>query len=356
MLAQVHFPLSLSGEELDRYLADGWFRMGQSIFVTNFLNFKQQFYSAIWLRLRLAECNKDRNEEKLARLNSRFTVEIKNAFIDQEKESLFARYRKSVTFEPSTSLQALLFGRVAHNVYNTLEVTVKDDGKLIACGFFDLGKKSAAGITSFYDPDYKKYSLGKFLIYKKIAYSRNAGYTYFYPGYFVPGYTPFDYKLKIHPSAQEFFDLASARWLPAKTFNNSLAPIEIMRLKLAELEREMTSLSIPSSVLHYEFYDANLVPDLSHMELFDFPIFLQYFDLFEDVINSLVVFDVRDQQFHWMIVKSIWKSDHLAQAPDSYAAHLLKVEAEVIATGEASEIAAILAHAIKSKVFSQKLG
>jgi leucyl-tRNA---protein transferase len=356
MLAQVHFPLSLSGEELDRYLAEGWFRMGQSIFATNFLNFKQQFYSAIWLRLRLAECTGDRSEEKLAKLNSRFVVGVQKATIDQEKENLFTRYRKSVPFEPSSSLQALLFGRVTYNVYDTLEVTVRENGKLIACGFFDLGKKSTAGISSIYDPDYKKYSLGKFLIYQKIAYSKKAGYTYFYPGYFVPGYKPFDYKLRIHSSAQEFFDLGTSHWYPTCEFNASRKPIDVMRQKLAALHEQLTSLSIPSSVLHYEFYDANLVPDLSHMELFDFPVFLQYFDLFEDVINSLVVYDIRDQRFHWMIVKSVWKSDHLPQSPASYAAHLLKVEGEVLATTDATEMAEILAHAIRAKVFSQKLG
>ena len=69
MLAQVHFPQSLSGEELDRYLAEGWFRMGQTIFTTNFLNFKQKFYSAIWLRIRLDECLRSTTEEKNLQVN-----------------------------------------------------------------------------------------------------------------------------------------------------------------------------------------------------------------------------------------------------------------------------------------------
>lgn len=129
-----------------------------------------------------------------------------------------------------------------------------------------------------------------------------------------------------------------------------------MRSKLAELHQALNRNSIASSVLFYEFYDANLVPDLSHMELFDFPVFLQYFDIFEDAINSLVVYDLRDQRFHWMIVKSIWKSDQLPQSAESYCAHLLKVEGEVLATNDASEMAEILGQAIQSKVFNQKLG
>jgi leucyl-tRNA---protein transferase len=356
MLAQVHFPQSLSGEELDRYLAEGWFRMGQTIFTTNFLNFKQTFYSAIWLRIRLAECHLTKTEEKLKRLNSGFLVEITKAKIDQEKEDLYARYRAQVSFEPSSSIQALLYGRSTENVYRTLEVTVRDGAKLVGCGFFDLGSNSTAGITSFYDPAYKKYSLGKFLIYQKIAYSRAKGYEYFYPGYFVPGYPSFDYKLGIHSNAQEYFDLASGRWLSIGEFTKESSPLTFMRAKLAELQKDLSALNVPSSVLHYEFYDANLVPDLSHMELFDFAVFLQYFDLFENVINSLVVFDVRDQRFHWMVVKSVWKSDHLPQSPDAYAAHLLKVEEEVISTETSAQMAEILALAIRSKVFEQKLG
>lgn len=237
-----------------------------------------------------------------------------------------------------------------------MEVTVRDKGKLIGCGFFDLGKRSTAGICSFYDPDYKKFSLGKFLIHHKIIYSRNSGYEFFYPGYFVPGYSPFDYKLKIYPSAQEYFDLATSRWSPIQQFAAEHTPLAAMQLRLTELNRQLTALKVPSSILRYEFYDANLVPDLSHMELFDFAVFLQCFDFFENAINSLVVFDVRDQRYHWMVVKSVWKSDQLPQAEDSYADHLLKVEEEVISASDATEMAEILALAIRSKVFSQKLG
>ena len=188
MLAQVHFPQSLSGEELDRYLAEGWFRMGQTIFTTNFLNFKQTFYSAIWLRIRLTECMRTRAEEKLTKLNRNFSVKIGKAVIDQEREDLFSRYRTQVSFEPSSSVHGLLYGRTVEDVYDTLEITVREGDKLIGCGFFDRGKNSTAGITSFYDPLYRKYSLGKFLIYQKIAFSKEEGYEFFYPGYFVPGY------------------------------------------------------------------------------------------------------------------------------------------------------------------------
>ena len=51
--AEKHYPELLLPEELDAYLARGWYRMGQSIFTTHFLCFGEQFYSAVWVRLQL---------------------------------------------------------------------------------------------------------------------------------------------------------------------------------------------------------------------------------------------------------------------------------------------------------------
>ena len=94
MFAQVHCPDALTPGELDSYLANGWFRMGQSIFTTNFLNFRNNFYSAIWLRIDLLNFNGDSTQQKLVKKNSRFRNVIRQAFVDEEKEGLYARYKK----------------------------------------------------------------------------------------------------------------------------------------------------------------------------------------------------------------------------------------------------------------------
>lgn len=43
----INTPNSVIGKDLDEYLEKGWFRMGQTIFTCNFLNFNRQFYAAI---------------------------------------------------------------------------------------------------------------------------------------------------------------------------------------------------------------------------------------------------------------------------------------------------------------------
>ena len=218
-------PIELSKiepEELDEYLSRGWFRMHQSIFTTQHLVFDDAWYKAIWLRVCLQKFDADKKYKALQKRNSKFKTEIKKSFITKEQETLFALYRESVSFETSPSLDWLLYGNKFYNVYNTYVINVFDEGKLIGAGFFDLGKTSAAGICSFYHPDYKKYSLGKFMIYEKMFSCKRKNFQYFYPGYFVPGYASFDYKLEIGKPALEYFDAEKQKWFPIDehSYNN----------------------------------------------------------------------------------------------------------------------------------------
>ena len=89
-----------------------------------------------------------------------------------------------------------------------------DGERLIGAGVFDVGKKSAAGVVSFYDPDYKSHSIGRFLIYKKIEYCKQKRIDFFYPGYFVKGIKAFDYKLEIGKDCLEYFDMSRRLWKP----------------------------------------------------------------------------------------------------------------------------------------------
>src|SRR5690348_5567462 len=132
MFVDVHCPDHLAPAELDAYLERGWFRMGQTIFTTNWLNFKDTFYSAIWLRVLLDNYQPGSTEKKLLQRNAGFQVEIRPASITIEKELLYLRYKQGVAFEASASLQTLMFGNSDENIFETWEVSVYDTEKLIA--------------------------------------------------------------------------------------------------------------------------------------------------------------------------------------------------------------------------------
>lgn len=118
---------------------------------------------------------------------------------------MYELYKSSLTFTPASSVQNWLFDQQTNNVYDSFLVEVRDQCSLIAAGIFDNGQKSIAGIMNFFLPDYKKYSLGKYLMLLKIEYALSQGKKWYYPGYIVEGYPKFDYKLFVDKAAAEIF-------------------------------------------------------------------------------------------------------------------------------------------------------
>jgi leucyl-tRNA---protein transferase len=248
MFAQIEYPEKLLPEELDNYLSKGWFRMRQTIFTTNFLHFKQQFYSAIWLRVGLDDYIADKKYFTLHKLNNGFRTETKKSIttaITPEHELLYRHYRQSISFDISPSLHELLFGAETHNRFNTHEVNIYDGERLIAAGFFDLGQKSAAGITCIYHPAYKKYSLGKYLMYLKIDFCKQRQLQYFYPGYVVPGCAPFDYKLTVGKATLQYLQLSTQNWQAFTQAASIQNPLKEMLEKLTELRNQKQPLQYP---------------------------------------------------------------------------------------------------------------
>jgi len=343
MFADAHLPDQLLPQHLDAYLERGWFRMSQRIFTTNFVHFKDQIYSTVWLRILLDEYIADSTQLKLFKRNAVFRTTIKPASITTEKEELYLHYKHSLPFQPSESLSSLLYGRTENNsIFNTFEVTLHDGEKLIACGFFDVGEASAEGITSFYDPAYKKFSLGKYLIYLKIQHCRNLKLRYFYPGYFVPGYSFFNYKLTIGRETLEFLRLRSQQWISIETFSADDIPVKVMHDKLNLVSNALTQANISSKVMKYEFFDANLIPDLKGSELLDFPVFLFFGDQSNDGINPILVFDVRDAQYHLLTCAPIWKPNEISPDLSFYSVYFLKPIFEVSATPSIEEIESVI--------------
>ncbi|HEU5051520.1 MAG TPA: hypothetical protein VFT78_00340 [Hanamia sp.] len=214
MIQDFKFPLRITPEELDSYLAAGWYRMGQCIFTTDHVERDGEYFKTIWLRNRLKNFNSSTSFQKLERRNKEFTLEIVPFNYNQNYELLFQKYRSSLPPGRAGDLHSFLIGDSPYLIYNSLVINIYDSGKLIGAGVFDLGKKSAAGISSFYDPDYKRCSIGRYLIYKKIEFCKQNGFDFFYPGYFVPGIKAFDYKLDIGKESLEFYDMDKDQWKP----------------------------------------------------------------------------------------------------------------------------------------------
>ncbi len=342
MFAKMRSPVTLAAAELDSYLSRGWFRMRQNIFTTSFLQFNNRFYSVIWLRVALQQQVPPGKPPKLLRLNAPFKTEIQKANITAAHESLYQAYRQSISFEVSASLNELLLGNELYNRYDTYEINVYDNNELIAAGFFDIGKSSAAGISSIYHPRYKKFSLGKYLIHQKIAFCQQKDLQYFYPGYLVPGYKAFDYKAEIEKEKLEFFHLASQQWLPYKSFSYEANPLQWMVSKLDETKRYLEKNGISCSLLYYKFFDANLDPGFYGNELFDFPVFLYCYPITGSFDYHLVVFDIRDGKYHLLQCSAVITLDYNAGMEDIFCSGLLKVDRNLASTVDLDKLIPVL--------------
>jgi arginyl-tRNA--protein-N-Asp/Glu arginylyltransferase len=350
MLAELHFPTEpIQPEQLDDYLERGWFRMGQTIFTTNFLKFKGLFYSAIWLRVDLRTFIPSKTQEKIRKMNSKFTVRIYPTSPDlaTNRLTLFEKYKNSVPFDTAPSLSHLLYDNGYKNVYNSYEICVFDTEKLIACGIIDLGKDSSEGIVCFYDPDYKKHSLGKYLMLLKMEFCRKQGMNFFYPGYFAPHYPMFDYKLDLSNDAMEYLELGSNLWKPISQFEVFETPLAVMNRKLRELSDCLKRRRFEHQLLHYEYFDAEIVPTLNGLQLFDFPVFLFCFDVGTSISNPIIVYDVFSQQYHLVICDTAYKLDNQVYKEHIYNSHLLQMTQHLFASESAEAMALVVAKSLE---------
>lgn len=346
MFAKLTFPEFLPPEELDDYLANGWFRMGQTIFTTNFLKFSNNFYSAIWLRIDLFNLEKTKTQQKIYKLNAGFRVVVQPIQFHENQEILFQKYKNHISFDTSPSLEYLLYNQGENDIFTTYEVGVYDQEKLIATGFFDLGNQSSAGITCFYDPDYKKYSLGKFLMYQKMDFCKKLGLRYFYPGYFAPGYRLFDYKLDLAKPHLEYLDVRTNQWLGFDTFKEENIPLNTMTQHLSILSELLEERGFEHTLFNYDFFDADLMANLNGMNLFDFPVFIFCFEVDELQTSPIIVFDIRNGQYHLLLCVSVFKTYSEFNSDGHYSTNLLKVVKHLYSSHSAHEMAGVVTTAL----------
>jgi leucyl-tRNA---protein transferase len=214
-------PEEISGSDLDELLALGWYRMHQTIFTSSHVGL-YEIYRVHWLRYALSEIRDHASHRRIRNRNKNFRFIIEDfTVLYADHVDLHKRYRSSIDFDGAWSIEDCLFGEEGtdKNIYNTKCISVFDQDKLIAGGYFDVGDKAAASILHFFDPLYKSNSLGKYLILLTIDYLKLNRYEFYYPGYVVEGLSKMNYKLFLGKEAAQYFDPETVTW---KYFEESI--------------------------------------------------------------------------------------------------------------------------------------
>lgn len=273
MFAQYYTPeVNLHNSDLDSFLLKGWFRSGQSINTSTILNFKSQLYSPVRVRLPLKDHQFKKSLKKLWNKNSHFTTICRPIILDEEKERLYKYFEKKYKNEvPVTLLKYLLDGN-DESIYNTYEVAIYDNDELIATSFFDLGEKCVASILGFYNTSYKKYSLGIYTMLAEIQFAIDNGFEFYFPGYVVPGYPIFDYKLRI--GELEYYEPLKDSWHPYKEMKEEKLPSNIIESKLNEISQLLKEADIAHQLYYYPFINKGFKIQNSDLIELDSPLFI----------------------------------------------------------------------------------
>ncbi len=212
----------LAGEEgftgtlLDVCLAAGYYRSQHLMFTCNDTQVDENSYliPAFWLRTRIKKIQEQKQALLIRKKCARFNVTVNKAAVTDEVEALYTLYRNHVPFSTSETCTSYLHQTQIANPFDSCMIEVRDGELLIAVGFFDKGSIAIAGIMNMYHPNYQQYSLGKYLMLKKIDAVKALGMTYYYTGYISTATTRFDYKAFPDANAVELYLPVEKQWIP----------------------------------------------------------------------------------------------------------------------------------------------
>ncbi len=208
------------GIELDAALAKGYFRMGNEIYTT--IHVFHEYYGkhiiynpVFWLRLNLSKAHETNSTKRIRRRCARFSVTFKLAEITEEVELLYSQYFATIPFEGYSSCKECI-PQLNNDeaVFDTYMIEIRDQDLLIGVGFFDKGSKALMSVLHFYHPEYKRFSIGKYLLLLSIDYAKAQQMSYTYPGYIILSNPKMNYKIFPNKEAIELYLSKDNRWDP----------------------------------------------------------------------------------------------------------------------------------------------
>ena len=294
MFTEINNLEQMTPQQLDAYLNRGWFRMGQMIFTCRFLNFGNDLYTAVWIRLDLKEYKFRKSLRKILKKNGeRFRIVVRRAVFNMEKEMLYHEHKSRFEGYVAGTLKESLHVE-SGNIYDTWEICVYDGYRLVAVSFFDNGSDSLASIMGLFDPAYTKYSLGFYTMLLEISIGLENNKKYYYPGYVVPGYQRFDYKLRVGET--DYYLPETNEWRPYSEMIFEELPSEILNRKLKEIQTVLTDAGIDNRKILYPLYDKEMY-GYEKLDFVKYPYFISCYHQKEKISLLIIEYDLHEEKY-----------------------------------------------------------
>jgi arginine-tRNA-protein transferase len=157
--------------------------------------------SCIPVRIPVRRFSPSKSVRRLFNRNKHFKVTIEEPAPSQETFELYTEHKKRFKnqFHESYDIYEKSFFYPLDFTFNRV-LAVRDGDRLVALTHLDVTANAMSAIYCYFDENYKKYSPGKFSVYKEIEIARKLGIEWLYLGYYVPGNRHMKYKLDFKPN------------------------------------------------------------------------------------------------------------------------------------------------------------
>lgn len=280
MPLEYHFPDNLvSAKHLDKLLATGYFRTGNYLMRTRILFFNDELLNTLHIRIILEEHQLSKSLRKIMQKNNlQFTYQIQPMALTIEKENLYKLHRKRFKGNASMSLASFMYDNYNKHIFNTFEINVFENNKLVAFSFFDVGVNSMASLIGIFHQDYAKYSLGIYTMLLEMEYAKSIHLKYYYPGYVAYEPSQFNYKLRLSEQF-EFYDWYSKRWISFESRYKKTRVNDFFKEKIHLAKTWLDTFKLSYTELLYPYYymgsmypKSDCVKSVHHLQIKDFDI------------------------------------------------------------------------------------
>lgn len=203
---------TLSVDEYDVMLVNGWRRFGRSLFRP-----RCPFCTSCWsLRVLTERFEMNRSQKRNVRENeSRVRLEIGEPSVSDRKLALHDAFHTHQSEEigwpryPPKDFSSYVASFV-NNPIPTEEWCYYDGDKLIGVGYVDVVPTGLSAIYFFHDPQYREWGLGTWNVLQVIKEAGERNRPFVYLGYYVAGCRSLEYKARFGP--HEVHDSGTGRW------------------------------------------------------------------------------------------------------------------------------------------------
>lgn len=205
-------------ELMDHLWSQGFRHFGRQFFRYNLsLSDDGQLQHILPLRIVLEDFTPSRSQRRVITRNADLVTEIGPAVVNEDREALFFRHRERFTTNLPETLRVFLpEENPATTPCECREVRLLENGRLLAVSYLDCGGEAVSSVYAMFEPDAAVRSPGILTLLEEIAFARDTGRRFLYPGYATLESSHYDYKKSF--AGLQAYDWESGGWLPLSHF------------------------------------------------------------------------------------------------------------------------------------------